>query len=149
MKFWKLVKYLFFGISWGCLFFVLTCLIGNMVGGEDYLLAVVGDFNRQALGAMAVGIGYGTTAMVYDSEKLPFGLQVFIHFAVGTGIYFPVAFSLGWIPTGSPVNIILMVLLSAAVFFIIWSGFYLYYRGEARRMNEKLRELEQKKGPGQ
>lgn len=149
MKFWKLVKYLLFGVSWGCLFFVLTCLIGNAVGGKAYLLAVMGDFNRQALGAMVVGIGYGTTAIVYDSEKLPFGLQVFIHFAVGTGVYFPVAFSLGWIPTGGPVNILLMVLINVAMFFIIWSGFYFYYRNEARRINEKLRELEPQKGTGQ
>ena len=142
MKLLNIFKYIMFGISWGCLFFVITCLIGNAVAGESYLMAVMKDFNRQALGAMVVGMGYGTTAIVYNSERLPFGLQVFIHFAVGTGIYFPVALSLGWMTLDSPAYLAVTIIISILTFFIVWSAFYFYYRAEARRMNLRLKELE-------
>ncbi len=146
MKGLKLLKYIMFGISWGCLFFVITCLIGNAVAGEDYLLLVMKDFNRQALGAMLVGMGYGTTSIVYNSERLPFGLQVFIHFAVGTAIYFPTAITLGWMPMGSPINLVSMIILSILAFFIIWSMFYFYYRAEAKKINRQLKQLEKDSG---
>ena len=79
----KLLKYLYWGISWGCTFFVLTCLIGYFLGGRAYLDPIVNQFPRHAAGSIIVGIACGSTSIVYTLEKLSHGLQIVIHFTVG------------------------------------------------------------------
>ena len=59
-----LIKYIFYGISWGCTFFVFTCLMLSLFGGEDYLRMIMEDFTRQAIGSMIVGIGSASIAII-------------------------------------------------------------------------------------
>ena len=51
----RILKYLFWGISWGCTFFVISNVLAALAFGEDALMRVVDDFVRQAIGAMFVG----------------------------------------------------------------------------------------------
>ena len=37
----KVINYLFLGISWGCTFFVFTCLIGYLISGPAFLAPIV------------------------------------------------------------------------------------------------------------
>ena len=50
------IKYLLYGISLGCTFFVIMCLSFYVGGGQEFLEMIFRDFARQSLGAMAVGI---------------------------------------------------------------------------------------------
>lgn len=137
----KVVGYILYGIAYGCTWLVLVCFVGNLVIGEAFLTQVMGDFTRQVLGSVAVGLGLGTTSIVYRFERLSLWQQVLIHFGVGMSIFFPVAFGLGWIPPLSGVSLVWAILMGVVIFFVIWSGFYLYYRGEAKRMNKRLQEM--------
>lgn len=139
------VKYLFWGISWGCLFFVFTCLIGFLISGEAFILPIAKDFARQALGAVIVGIACGSTSIVYQFEQLSWGAKICIHFVLGMGVFYPTAIYLHWIPF-DPDQIaitLLQVFLSCCVFAVIWLCFYLYNRSEAKKINNQLRKLEQ------
>ena len=84
----KAVKYLYWGISWGCTFFVLICLVLYLMGGSAYLEQIMEQFPKQALGSVIVGIACGSTSIVYTMEKLSRSLQILIHFTVGLGVYF-------------------------------------------------------------
>lgn len=144
------IKYIFYGISWGCTCLVAMCLFFYISGNQDLLAMVFEDFGRQAVGAMVVGIGCGTTAVVYQWKRGSMFLKSIIHFCVGMGIFYPVAISLGWIPV-HPEHVfrtILQFLLSCGIFVAIWFCFYLLNRNEAKKINKRLRELE-KESTGQ
>ncbi|EOT24753.1 hypothetical protein C805_02966 [Eubacterium sp. 14-2] len=138
------VKYILYGISLGCTFFVIMCLSYFVGGGEALLRPIFKDFARHSVGAMIVGIACGGTAVVYQFHRLSSLAQMIIHFCIGMGVFFPTAIYLGWIPfyPGRVIYTILQFLLSCGIFMAIWLCFYLFNRNEAKRINERLRELE-------
>ncbi len=139
-----IVKYVLYGISLGCTFFVIMCLSFYFAGGEDILALIFQDFARQSAGAMLVGIAGGGTAVIYQFRAPSQFVKRLIHFCVGVGVYFPVAVSLGWIPFYKDrlVLTLLEFLLTCGIFMVIWLCFYLFNRNEAKRINERLKELE-------
>ncbi len=145
MKTFKLiVKYLCYGISWGCTVLVLNTMIGFMIAGEDYAFMIAKDYLRQALGSILVGISCGSTAVIYQFNRPAFSFKILIHFIVGMGVFYPTALYLGWIPfyPDRILYTVLQVLCSCLIFIAIWACFYLFNRRDAKRINERLRELD-------
>lgn len=142
----RILKYLFWGISWGCTFFVISNVLAALAFGEDALMRVVDDFVRQAIGAMFVGICCGTPSIFYTFERLALWKCVSIHFAVGLGGYFSVAYKLGWMPQKSWGYTAGYILFGILVFVGIWFCFYKYGKCEAKKVNARLRELEDARG---
>lgn len=138
----RIIKYLLYGISWGCSFFVLTCLVGNLVGGDAFLKNITDDFVRQALGAMAVGIFCGTTAIVYTFRRLALWKCIAIHFSVGLTGYFLTACYLNWMPKENLLALVGFLAVGVISFAGIWACFYYYNRREAKKLNTRLKELE-------
>lgn len=141
----KILKYLIYGISWGCVFFVLTYLIGYLCVGKDFVRPLADDFATQAFGGILAGILCGSTSIVYTVERLPFWAQILIHAGVGLTGYFILAYKLGWMPSGTILHMVSFIVFGFVVFALIWSGFYLYNRHEAKKVNKKLKELEESK----
>lgn len=140
-----IIKYILYGISLGCTFFVIMCLSYSLWGGEDILLLICRDFTRQSIGAMIIGIACGSTSIIYRFDRPSALGKVTIHLCVGMGIFYPTSIYLGWIPF-YPDRIfltILQFLFSCVIFMLIWSCFHLFNRNEAARINQRLRELEQ------
>lgn len=138
-------KYVLSGISLGCTSFVIMCLSFFIGGGEEMLEEICRDFARQSVGAMIVGIACGGTAVIYQFRRPSVMVKVIIHFCVGMGVFYPIALYLGWIPF-CPDRVImtaLQFLSSCIIFMIIWFCFYLFNRNEAKRINQRLRELGQ------
>lgn len=138
------IKYIFYGISLGCTFFVFMCLSFFAFGGEDLLMHIFQDFARQSIGAMIVGIACGGTSIIYQFNRPAGFVKIVIHFCVGMGVFYPVAIYLGWIPfyPDRVVHTASQFLFSCSIFMAIWFCFYLFNRNEAKRINERLRELE-------
>lgn len=146
-----IVKYLWSGIAVGCTSFVIMCLSFSLFGGEEELAMIFDDFTRQALGAVLVGIGCGTPAIVYQFNRPSLFWKTAIHFCIGMGVFYPSAIRLGWIPF-FPDNVfysLLQFLCSCMIFMGIWSCFALYNRSEAARINKRLKEIERENGAGQ
>lgn len=138
------IKYIFFGISIGCTSFVIMCLSYYIGGGEEMLEPIFKDFAKQAVGSMIIGIACGGTAVVYQFNRPSGFVKLIIHFCIGMGVFYPVAINLGWFPF-YPERIaytVLQFLFSCGIFMAIWSCFYLFNKNEARRINQRLRELE-------
>lgn len=139
-----IIQYIFYGISMGCTFFVIMCLSFFAAGGEDLLMPIFRDFARQSIGSMIVGIACGSTSIVYQFDRPSGLLKLIIHFCVGMGVFYPVSIYLGWIPF-HPERVLYTViqfLFSCGIFIMIWLCFYLFNRNEAKRINDRLRELE-------
>lgn len=140
-----IIKYILSGISLGCTFFVIMCLSYSIWGGEDMLMLICKDFTRQSAGAMLIGVACGSTPIIYQFERPSYFLKLLIHFCIGMGVFYPVAIHLGWIPF-YPDRVILTVLQflsSCAIFIVIWLGFHLFNRNEVKKINKRLKELEQ------
>lgn len=138
------IKYILYGISLGCTSFVIMCLSYFWGGGEDLLMLICKDFARQSAGAMLVGIACGGTAIIYQFNRPCGFVKVLIHFCVGMGVFYPVAIYLGWFPfyPDRMLFTVVQFLFSCGIFMAIWFCFYLFNRNEAKRINERLRELE-------
>lgn len=145
------IKYILYGISLGCTFFVIMCLSFFVGGGEDELMLIFKDFARQSIGAMLVGVACGGTSVIYQFDRPSGFLKIMIHFGVGMGVFYPVGIYLGWIPFyPDRINYtVLQFLSSCAIFMVIWSCFYLFNRNEAKRINKRLRELERDHAAGE
>ena len=141
----KILKYLGYGISWGCVFFVFTNLIGYLAVGDSFVRPLAENFAVQAVGGILAGILCGSTCIVYTIDRLPFWAQIAIHFGVGLTGYFTLAYKLGWMPTATVFHAAAFIAFGFAVFTITWSIFYLYNIHEAKKVNKKLKELEESK----
>ena len=140
-----IIKYTLYGISFGCTFLVAMCLAYSLWDREDLLMMVSKDFTRQSIGAMAVGIACGGTSVIYQFNHPSAFLKTAIHFCIGMGVFYPTAIYLSWIPfnPGQMLDTALQFFLSCSIFIVIWFCFYLFNRNEAKRINKRLRELEQ------
>lgn len=137
------IKYLFYGITWGCTCLVLSCVCVSIFDGKEALFPVWNDFVKHAAGSVLVGIACGSTSIVYQFKQIPGPGKVLIHFLIGMGAFYPTAIYLGWFPF-RPEHIgytILQFLLSCGIFFAIWFCFYLLEWFEAKKINSKLREM--------
>ncbi|MCI5876789.1 MAG: DUF3021 domain-containing protein [Lachnospiraceae bacterium] len=143
----KVMKYLFGGISWGCVVSCIVNVIGTMVKGNAWFTEAGHSYAAQVAAAVLVGVAWVLPSVIYQSDRMPRVMQALIHFVIGFGVYFPTAFVMGWIPgdisTGA---IFLEMLLMAAVSFVIWICFCVHYRREAKQINEQLK---QKKNRGE
>ncbi len=117
-----ILKYLLFGVMWGWGFFVAICLILDLsgIGIPD---VVLDNFSMNVLASTIVGIGFGTTAIVYRIERLSLWQQTLIHFGVGMPTYFLVAYNMGWFPSMPTYAVIVTIVLAVMVFAVIWLCF--------------------------
>ncbi|MCL2217083.1 MAG: DUF3021 domain-containing protein [Defluviitaleaceae bacterium] len=134
-----LVKYLAHGVAWGCFWLVSICVVMDFAH-PDGLHGLFDNFTVHALGSVVVGIGCATTPIVYEIDRLRRWQQMTIHATVGLGIFFSVGFGLGWLPAGSPAAVVFSLVTSVLIFIVIWFGFYLYDKHEAKKINDRIKE---------
>lgn len=120
-------------------------LLSEKLFAPDYLfLAITDDYIRQSLCAMAVAIVFSVLSIVYYSDHLNIGIKVLIHMGVGLIFYFIIAFYAHWIVLSTDIDlgIIIPTLLSPIlVSFVIWYGFYIYSKVEAKKINDKISKM--------
>ena len=133
--------------------FLQRSLIGIFFGG---FLAVVftnsmvwfGDatvingelFVKNSLGAIFCGWFFTVTPLYFESKKLNLTQQTLLHFLTVIVLYFILALGIGWIPF--TVKGIFSMLAMFLVFYgIFWVAFYLYFKNQAKILNEDLRKL--------
>ena len=136
----KIILYILREIGLGCVFFTLSGIIFDIIFKGSFLLNHW-YYTKMAIGSMITGIAFYVPSLVYQNEKLSKGLQVFIHMGIGLVTYISVGLYVGWIPLQAGAWAITgTIVIAVVVSFLIWFGFYLYYRQEAKRINAKLKE---------
>lgn len=136
----KIVIYTLRGIAMGCtVFTILNIAFDIAFKGSFHMESWY--YTKMAVGAMITGIAFGVPTLVYQSDKLSKGLKVLIHMGIGLVTYLCVGFYVGWIPIEAGAWIVAIAVISViAVSFMIWTGFYLYYKNEAKKINAKIKE---------
>ena len=133
-------KSLLFGILIGCSIFTVIGIFFDIIYHGNFNLTDW-SYTKMAIGGMIVGIGFSVPSIIYDNEKLHNAVKVMIHLGIGCTIMLAVAFSVGWIPVESGWKVCSLAvgayLVSA---FIIWFAISSYFRREAKQMNERIQQ---------
>ena len=128
------------GLLYGCAMFVCA-LVFIDVCLDDSLSVLPHQYTRIAIGAMCVGVGFVTSSLIYDEDKLPFWVRGLIQLVICAGALFVGFLISGGIPYGTGLG-------TGAVFFlvemgfggILWLGDFLFFWREARLIKKKLKE---------
>ncbi|MCL2619836.1 MAG: DUF3021 family protein, partial [Defluviitaleaceae bacterium] len=78
----------------------------------------------------------------YKIDSLVLWLKILINMLIGFVIFFPVAFSLDWISTESPLGIIIFVVIVIIGFIAFTFGDYLINGRDAEAINKIIKERE-------
>lgn len=99
-------------------------------------------FTKMVGGCVLIGLGFGMPTIVYRKERIPMPIKVLIHMGIGCVVYTIVAYAVGWLGGAATIGQgIIIAVIQIAIAFIIWFLFMRYYRAEAKKINDKIREL--------
>jgi hypothetical protein len=139
----RLIKRLILGIASGCTYMVLDILIRISYTDTANFNINAHDFVRNAIAFMVQGIAGWVPTLIYDSDRFSLGMQRIIHMGTFFAVYFITAFCVGWIPVSYDIRkIIIWVLMSVALGFLYYFCVNSYYRFEARKINERIRKMQ-------
>lgn len=128
----------FLGIAWGCTINCLVMLIISFSEGKIYFTA--NEYLKQLICSAVVGIAFALPTFIYENEKLSQGIKCLIHLGIGFITYFINAFIAGWFPISLGIGIVISsVLIMIALSFVIYFFFWLYYKNEAKKINQKIK----------
>lgn len=142
----KIISKTAIGISWGCTILVLILFSGTLINPDFLNNVSAADFIKHVICSVIVGVGFTLPTIVYDSEMISRGLQTLIHLGLGFAVYFPAAIVAGWMPVNAGIGAIALFFVIALAFsFLAYFCFRLYYRKEAKLINEKLKQIDNEK----
>lgn len=132
-----IVKHLLLGVAFECIAFVANAVLYYLSG--FYLIPYILERpTANAISLIVIGIGFFGGGMVYEIERLSFVLKLVIHLAVGIGIFLIVAFSIGWLSTDNPVNVMFNIFFNASILFIFWVVCYIRDKNEVQNINKMI-----------
>lgn len=139
----KIGKNLFLGIASGSLVFNIIGIIFAVTSDSIELVISGDDYIKQLVCSIIVGIGFWLPSIVYEFRNISNIMKVLIHMGIGIVVYVGTGFYAEWIPVGIGIKYIVLIIISMILIaFVIWSGFYLYYRKEAQLINKKISEYD-------
>lgn len=125
---------------------LIFCLFGitfDVKSGGNFSLNNY-KFTKMVIGCVLIGLGFGVPSIVYNKEMLSMPIKVTIHMGIGCAIYTIVVYAVGWIDGAATIwQGIIIAVIQLGVAFLIWFLFMLYYRNEAKKMNDKIQEKKQ------
>lgn len=128
----------FIGIFFGSFIAVVITNLSTLFG--DFVMIDGSLFLKNSIGCILCGWVFTVSPMYFENRKLNLFQQTVIHFLTVTILYLVVAFSVGWLPFNI-INILLTFLISIAVYTIFWVAFYLYFKNQARELNDDLKKI--------
>lgn len=140
----RVLKIALLGIAIGLSVFVIIGIALDIAYGGTFTL-VNWRFTKMAIGAMVVGVGFSVPSIIYENEKLPYGIKVLIHMGIGCTVMLVTALLVGWIPLEAGLKICAFAVVSEILAaFLIWLCFAVYYKKMANQMNQRIKEKDSK-----
>lgn len=130
------------GIVVALSFFTIVGMFFDMCNGGVYLFENW-TYSKMVIGTIIVGIGFSVPALIYENANLPYTMKVLIHMGIGCTVLMITGYIVGWIPMKYGwIGCIVSILLELLAAFVLWLMFALYYRKIAKKMNERLKQIE-------
>jgi len=133
------MKHLSYGVAYGCFLFVLYVILYDSFGIEaiPYFLARP---TIHAISFVALGVGFISSGIVYDIDRLGFALKLVIHLTLGIGLFLLVALGNGWFSEVAPSVIISNVVFNALILLAVWVVSYIRDKREVQEINKMITE---------
>ena len=128
-----ILRYLFFGISWGSITFVINIIIGDH------------SMIPAAIIFILVGLAFWGSTIIYEFDRPSLKYQILIHLAIGLGTFLAIGFVVGWFSLGRPLELALNIGICIVMFGIVWTLSYLYDKIEVGKINKALKEQSHKR----
>ena len=129
------------GIGMAAFLFIVTSMINDLAEGGHFVLENY-QMTKMVIGCIICGIGWGAPTAIYGKEELSVPMKRLIHLGTGCLIYTIVAFFVGWLGTNTNIwQKIMIIAIQLVIAFAIWFGFNLYYKKEAKKMNDRIHEM--------
>ncbi|RIJ63318.1 DUF3021 domain-containing protein [Rummeliibacillus sp. TYF005] len=125
---------IFFGSFVAVLITNLSILFGDLVMIDGSL------FLKNSIGSILCGWLFTVSPLYFENRKWNLLQQTIAHFLTVILLYLILAFSIGWLPF-TIISILLTLFISIAVYTIFWIAFYLYFKNQARKLNEDLKKI--------
>jgi hypothetical protein len=123
------------GIFFGAFLAVIVTNSVVYFGNQDVLDGQI--FMKNSLGSVFCGWFFTVSPLYFENTKLRLSQQTALHFATVVVLYFILAFGIGWVPFTLKSFIITLVVFIFS-YLMFWTSFYLYFRRQARKLNEEL-----------
>lgn len=122
---------IFFGAFLAVLFTNLIVLFGeqDLIDGQLFL--------KNSLGSIFCGWFFTVSPLYFENPKLRLAQQTGLHFLTVVILYFILAFGIGWVPFEWS-SFFSAIVLFAGFYLIFWAAFYLYFRNQAKKLNDEL-----------
>ncbi|SDL96603.1 DUF3021 domain-containing protein [Sediminibacillus halophilus] len=127
------------GIFFGA--FIAVLATNSLVYFADEKVLDGGLFLRNSLGSIFCGWLFSVTPLYFEIRSLSLFQQTGLHFVTAMAAYFILAYQIGWIPAGTA-SILLFLIITLAIYAVIWICFYLYFKNQSRKLNEELLHIE-------
>lgn len=134
----KLIIRSFMGIFFGGFIAVLNTNLFYLFGGVETFDGSL--FLKNSIGSILCGWLFTITPSYFEIRKLTLTQQTILHFCTVVVLYLILALSIGWIPI-TMINIVLAIVIAIFVYTIFWIAFYLYFKNQARILNDELKKL--------
>ena len=128
----------FIGIFFGGFIAVLITNLNILFGGFEMIDGPL--FLKNSIGSVLCGWFFTVSPLYFENRNLKLSQQTILHFLTVTILYLILALTIGWIPFNI-INILLTLLISIVVYTIFWVAFYLYFKNQARKLNDDLKKL--------
>lgn len=97
-------------------------------------------FIKNAFGMMFCGWFFSVSSLYFEMGNLRLTQQTALHFLTVITLYSALSFGIGWIAFTAK-SILSFALLFIAIYIVMWICFYLYFKNEAKKLNEDLRHI--------
>ena len=97
-------------------------------------------FLQNAAGTIFLGWTFTVSPFYFSIQRLSRWQQTLLHFITVSIPFFLVATAIGWIPTGFR-SFLIMIGIFIAIYLILWSGFYFYYKNLSEKLNDELKKI--------
>lgn len=126
------------GIFFGA--FIAVILTNSVVLFSDKDMLDGQLFLKNSLGSIFCGWFFTVTPLFFENVYLRLSQQTVLHFVTVVILYFILAFGIGWVPF-TVKSFLLALGLFIVSYSVFWTSFYLFFRGQAKKLNAELNEL--------
>ncbi|MFK2825351.1 DUF3021 domain-containing protein [Bacillus sp. B190/17] len=127
------------GIFFGAFIAVMTTMSVVYFGGTEWFNGEL--FIKNAFGTMFCGWFFTVSPLYFEISSLRLPQQTALHFATVIILNFILSLGVGWI-TFDLENILCFTAIFIGIYAVIWICFYLYYKNEAKKLNDGLQNID-------